>query len=149
MRLWSLHPKYLDSKGLVALWREGLLARAVLDGKTKGYLNHPQLIRFKKEEQPLIFLDTYLNHVYLEANERGYNFNLEKIGVKRTSKQIPVTHGQILYELEHLKKKLKKRDPVKYQEIKRMSNRKDLPLTNPLFNVVPGDIELWEKLKKK
>jgi hypothetical protein len=149
MRLWSLHPKYLDSKGLVAVWREGLLARAVLDGKTKGYLNHPQLIRFKEEDQPLIFLDTYLNHVYLEANERGYNFNLEKIGVERASKQISVTQGQILYELEHLKKKLKKRDPKKYQEIKRISNQKNLPLTNPLFNVIPGDIEHWEKLKKK
>lgn len=149
MRLWSLHPKYLDSKGLVALWREGLLARAVLNGKTKGYLNHPQLIRFKKEDQPLIFLDTYLNHVYLEANERGYNFNMEKIGVKHTSKQIPVTRGQMLYELEHLQKKLKKRDPEKYQKIKKMLNQKDLPLPNPLFNVVPGDIELWEKLKKK
>lgn len=126
-----------------------MLARAVLDGKTKGYLNHPQLIRFKGEDQPLIFLDTYLNHVYLEANERGYNFNLEKIGVKHTSKQIPVTQGQILYELEHLQKKLKKRDPEKYQKIKKMLNQKDLPLPNPLFNVVPGHIELWEKLKKK
>jgi len=25
MRLWTLHPKYLDARGLVALWREGLL----------------------------------------------------------------------------------------------------------------------------
>nr|WP_243687290.1 pyrimidine dimer DNA glycosylase/endonuclease V [Methanobacterium formicicum] len=51
MRLWSLHPKYLDVKGLVALWREGLLARAVLKGKTKGYTNHPQLIRFKNQKK--------------------------------------------------------------------------------------------------
>jgi hypothetical protein len=29
-RIWSLHPKYLDARGLVALWREGLLAQAVL-----------------------------------------------------------------------------------------------------------------------
>ena len=39
MRLWSLRPKYLDSQGLVALWREGLLAQAVLRGKTRGYRN--------------------------------------------------------------------------------------------------------------
>ncbi|WP_368086417.1 pyrimidine dimer DNA glycosylase/endonuclease V [Nitrosomonas sp. Nm34] len=26
MRLWSIHPKYLDAKGLLALWREGLQA---------------------------------------------------------------------------------------------------------------------------
>ena len=28
MRLWSLHPKHLDPQGLVARWREGLLARS-------------------------------------------------------------------------------------------------------------------------
>lgn len=28
MRLWSLHPKHLDPQGLVALWREVLLARS-------------------------------------------------------------------------------------------------------------------------
>jgi hypothetical protein len=33
MRIWSLHPKYLDSKGLVALWRESLLAKNVLRDK--------------------------------------------------------------------------------------------------------------------
>ena len=37
MRLWSLHPRYFDSKGLTAAWREALLARAVLTGQTRGY----------------------------------------------------------------------------------------------------------------
>ncbi|MBI4812838.1 MAG: hypothetical protein HY802_00145 [Methanobacterium sp.] len=149
MRLWSLHPAYMDSKGLVALWREGLLARAVLKGETKGYTNHPQLIRFKKQEHPIVFLDTYLNHVYLEANRRGYNFNQEKIGVERTSIQIPVTHGQMMYEMEHLQRKLKKRDQDKYQEVKKILVQKDSPIPNPIFNVIPGDIELWEKLQNK
>ncbi|MDY9923042.1 pyrimidine dimer DNA glycosylase/endonuclease V [Methanobacterium sp.] len=146
MRLWSLHPVYMDSKGLVALWREGLLARAVLKGKTKGYTNHPQLIRFQKQEHPIVYLDTYLNHVYLEANRRGYNFNQEKIGVEHTSKQIPVTQGQMLYEMEHLLRKLKKRDQDKYQEVKKILVQKDSPIPNPIFNVIPGDIELWEKI---
>ena len=48
MRLWSLHPSYLDSAGLVALWQEGLLARKVLSSQTKGYIHHPQLHRFRK-----------------------------------------------------------------------------------------------------
>ena len=148
MRLWSLHPKYLDSKGLVALWREGLLARAVLTGKTRGYTNHPQLIRFRKQDHPILFLDTYLNHVYMESNRRGYNFNHEKIGIERSLKQIPVTHGQISYELEHLLRKLKKRDIKKYHEIKKIMNQEDPPLPNPIFNVIPGDIESWEKLKE-
>ena len=146
MRLWSLHPVYMDSKGLVALWREGLLARAVLKGETKGYTNHPQLIRFQKQEHPIVYLDTYLNHVYLEANRRGYNFNHEKIGVEHTSKQIPVTQGQMLYEMEHLQRKLKKRDQDKYQEVKKILVQKDSPIPNPIFNVIPGDIELWEKI---
>lgn len=149
MRIWSLHPKYLDSKGLVALWREGLLARAVLRGETKGYINHPQLIRFRKQDHPILFLDTYLNHVYLEANRRGYNFNHDKIGVKRASKHIPVTIGQISYELEHLQKKLKKRDKNRYQEINKLLKKGDSPIPNPIFNVIPGDIEIWEKLKKE
>ncbi len=148
MRLWSLHPEYLDSKGLVALWREGLLARAVLNGKTKGYTNHPQLIRFRKQAHPILFLDSYLNHVYLEANRRGYNFNHEKIGTERTSKQIPVTSGQISYELEHLQKKLKKRDNKRYQEINKLWKEGDSPIPNPIFKVIPGDIEIWEKLNK-
>lgn len=149
MRLWSLHPKYLDSKGLVALWREGLLARAVLKGKTKGYTNHPQLIRFRKQESPILFLDTYLNNVYLESKERGYNFNQKKIGVEITSKHTPVTRGQLLYELEHLLRKLKERDQERYKELKKIMDKMDSPIPNPLFNVIPGDIEPWEKLKNK
>jgi len=30
MRLWSIHPKYLDRQGLLAVWRESLLAQSVL-----------------------------------------------------------------------------------------------------------------------
>jgi hypothetical protein len=40
MRKWSIHPQYLDTKGLEALWREALLAKNVLEVKTKGYRNH-------------------------------------------------------------------------------------------------------------
>jgi hypothetical protein len=145
MRLWSLHPKYLDSKGLVALWRESLLARAVLKGKTKGYKNHPQLIRFKNQKDPLIFLDTYLNHGYLEADNRGYNFNHKKIGMILTQKQLNVTQGQIIYEQEHLMRKLKDRDMNKYQKLKQV----ELPLPNPIFKVIPGDIESWERINEE
>jgi len=50
MRLWSLHPAYLDARGLGALWREGLLAQAVLRGKTRGYRSHPQLERWRARD---------------------------------------------------------------------------------------------------
>ena len=71
MRLWTLHPKYLDPKGLVALWREALLARAVLRGETSGYTRHPQLERFRSHEKPLFALDAYLAVVFDEAVSRG------------------------------------------------------------------------------
>jgi hypothetical protein len=143
MRLWSLHPKYLDSKGLVALWREGLLARAVLKGETKGYKNHPQLIRFKNHENPLAAINTYLLNVYSESERRFYNFNRSKIGPEFTEIKISVTQGQIMYEFKHLKSKLKSRDPVKYSEIEKLS----IPDINAIFCVVVGDIENWEVVK--
>lgn len=140
MRLWSIHPKYLDSKGLVALWREGLLARAVLYGKTRGYINHPQLVRFKKHEDPTIALDTYLLHVYNESVKRRYKFNRMKIGDEFTDLTIDVTDGQITYELQHLKSKLRSRDHQTYQRIKDL--KKADP--NPIFRVVKGSVEDWE-----
>ena len=75
MRLWSLNPKYLDRQGLLAVWREGLLAKKVLTGKTKGYKNHPQLKRFKNSEYPVQVINQYLSAVYLESLTRGYHFN--------------------------------------------------------------------------
>jgi Pyrimidine dimer DNA glycosylase len=143
MRLWSLHPKYLDSKGLVALWREGILARAVLKGGTKGYKNHPQLIRFKNHENPLAAINTYLLDVYRESERRFYKFNKSKIGPEFTQVKINVTQGQIMYEFKHLKSKLKSRDPVKYGEIEKLN----IPDINAIFYVVVGDIETWEVVR--
>ncbi|MFY9639132.1 MAG: pyrimidine dimer DNA glycosylase/endonuclease V [Methanobacterium sp.] len=144
MRLWSLHPKYLDSKGLVALWREGLLARAVLKGETEGYKNHPQLIRFKNLNHPLSFIDSYLLNVYEESLLRSYKFNRNKIGHDFTESKINVTNGQIKFECKHLRSKLKVRDQIKYNELLKI----DLPDTNPIFRVVEGDIEPWEVIHK-
>ena len=140
MRLWSLHPKYLDSKGLVALWREGLLARKVLLGETKGYKYHPQLERFKKHKNPVKAIDTYLLNVYKESLMRSYNFERTKIGNKFTSEIVDVTETQLKYELDHLKGKLKTRNPEKYLEIQKITQ----PAPNPFFRMVPGDLERWE-----
>jgi hypothetical protein len=79
MRIWSIHPRYLDSKGLVALWRETLLAKNVLERKTKGYKNHPQLDRFKMSKNPVNSINQYLQEVFHEARLRKFNFNREKI----------------------------------------------------------------------
>jgi hypothetical protein len=144
MRLWSIHPKYLDVKGLVALWREALLAQHVLAGTTRGYKHHPQLLRFQRQRNPLASLNAYLLAVYNEAAERGYTFDRTKIGTLRTRKQISVTTGQLEFELKHLKRKLRKRDRKKFLEIAALKK----PEPHPLFAAAAGGIEEWEKIKE-
>jgi hypothetical protein len=140
MRLWSLHPKYLDSKGLVALWREGLLAQNVLAGKTKGYKNHPQLDRFKNTINPLGAIANYLRIVVYEAESREYSFDKSKIDNRRLHGKINVTSGQLEYEFGHLLNKLKHRDPKRFSLFQGI-NEIDV---HPLFLVIPGNIEAWE-----
>ncbi|HET7175569.1 MAG TPA: pyrimidine dimer DNA glycosylase/endonuclease V [Gammaproteobacteria bacterium] len=141
MRLWSLHPQYLDAKGLVALWREALLAQAVLAGKTKGYKHHPQLDRFKASRHPRAAIATYLREVHAEALRRGYSFDSKKIGRgKIRTKALKVTRGQLEYEWRHLRKKLKVRDPMRHKESAGIA----IPKPHPLFKTVTGSIADWE-----
>lgn len=142
MRIWSLHPKYLDAKGLVALWRETLLAKNVLEGNTKGYKNHPQLDRFKKVENPVGAINQYLLEVHNEAKTRNYNFDRSKIDSNFHEIIIPVTKGQQEYEVNHLLKKLQTRDPKKYNELKQIVTFD----CHPLFEIIEGEIEDWEVL---
>jgi len=141
MRLWSLHPSYLDSKGLVALWREALLARKVLQGKTRGYRHHPQLMRFQAQRNPERMIEAYLWAVYEEAVRRGYQFDLGKLSKKRRTSKIEVTSGQLQYELKHLKHKLKQRDLKQYRKIAPVKTA----LAHPLFQIVPGGVAEWER----
>jgi hypothetical protein len=142
MRLWSLHPSLLDQKGLVALWRETLLAQKVLQGKTKGYRSHPQLDRFRKCRTPLTAISTYLWAVHDEASQRGYSFDSAKIARKRWPITLTVTQGQLEYEFEHLKEKLRQRDPERHGELLKFTE----VTAHPLFTVVPGEIESWERV---
>jgi hypothetical protein len=143
--LWSISLTYLDAKGIVALWREALLARKVLEGKTKGYRNHPQLIKFKSQPNPLAAINTYLYYVAEAAKERGYNFDINKIDSSKinTNIKIKVTKGQLDYELALLKHKLKRRDELQYERIKEIANAEP----NLLFEAVKGLVEAWEKVK--
>jgi len=142
MRLWSLHPSYLDRQGLLACWREGLLARKVLQGKTKGYRNHPQLLRFKALPDPLTAIDAYLLEIHAESLRRGYSFDRSKLGEGSAKLKLTVTEGQLSYELEHLKQKLRMRDPERYQRIASLGQ----PRPHPLFEVLPGGVEDWERV---
>jgi len=145
MRLWSLHPKYLDTKGLLALWREALLAKAVLSGLTKGYTQHPQLDRFKNDPSPLDRINQYLSEVYYEAEKRGYHFNKDKINWDFTPSELAVTSGQIQYEQKHLLNKLKIRDSQRYEGYINIEQFDP----HPMFNVIKGAIASWEIISKK
>jgi hypothetical protein len=143
MRLWTLHPKYLDAKGLVALWREALLAQKVLQGGTRGYKHHPQLHRFSKLPNPPAALAGYLAAVHEESVRRGYNFDASKIGTPRFSGKLKETRGQLEYEWRHLKRKLKLRDPQRHRDSLTVKN----PAPHPRFRIVPGEVRDWEKLR--
>lgn len=146
MRLWSIHPKYLDTSGLVALWRESLLAQKVLKGNTEGYKNHPQLIRFKNQPNQILAITQYLYYIYKEAEQRGYNFDKKKIDstfdMKKSVDKIKITEDQLKYELDHLRKKLKNRSPQDFNKIKNIK----IPDPHPSFQVIKGDIASWEKI---
>lgn len=170
MRIWSLHPCLLDRRALVACWRETLLAQKVLRGLTRGYTNHPQLIRFRAHPQPLEAVAAYLFGLADEADARGYSFNRALIGAGDVSSskntagensadksenpyasvvRIPVPLGQLEYELAFLRHKVAGRDPEwEHQLRERLTARGELAAcAHPLFEVVPGNIEPWEKTK--
>lgn len=164
MRIWSLHPCLLDRRALVACWRETLLAQKVLRGLTRGYTNHPQLIRFRAHPQPLEAVAAYLSGLADEADARGYSFNRALIGAgKSVGKNcadkaenpyasvslIPVPLGQLEYELAFLQHKVAGRDPEwEHRLSERLAARGELAAcAHPLFEVVPGTIEPWEKTK--
>lgn len=142
MRLWSVHPRYLDRQGLTAAWREGLLAQKVLTGTTRGYRNHPQLVRFRTDQGPGPLIVTYLHGVVAEATERGYTFDATKILGPATGLRLTVTTGQLTYEWTHLLAKLARRSPqvaTRWADVGR-------PDPHPMFDVVPGPVADWEVL---
>jgi hypothetical protein len=144
MRLWSLHPAQLDVKGLLAVWREGLLAQKVLRGRTRGYTRHPQLDRFRAMRDPVAMVGAYLSEIFREAERRGYSFNKTLIvrHASRVQARVPVTRGQLSYEWAHLLSKLRTRDRSRHQDL-----RGRQPKAHPLFRVVAGSIEPWERLR--
>jgi Pyrimidine dimer DNA glycosylase len=143
VRLWSLHPRYLDPKGLVALWREALLAQAVLAGRTRGYRHHPQLARFLEAPDPGSCIAAYLEEVHAEALRRGYRFDGGKIGRRGPVAPLPVTEGQLAYEWSHLGAKLRVRSPDWAKSL----DAEGRPKAHPLFRIEAGGIAPWEVLQ--
>jgi hypothetical protein len=143
LRLWSIHPKYLDAIGLVALWRETILAQKVLKQRTKGFKNHPQLKRFRMQASPQRAIANYLLGIWQESKRRGYNFDQGKIKTRDKTKKIPVTKGQLRYEFDWLSEKLKKRDGKRYSRLRCVTEIE----CHPAFKVIEGEVEEWEKVK--
>jgi hypothetical protein len=161
VRLWSLHPSHLDRQGLTACWREALLAQAVLAGRTRGYLSHSQLIRFREQPDPLRSVGAYLVGVAEEAAARGYHFDRSRIdrptalppdpahcelsdprdGAVDGVPSIPVTAGQVAHEWQHLLRKLALRSPDRHTAAIGIA-----PDVHPLFHVVPGPVAEWERV---
>ena len=141
MRLWTLHPRYLDTQGLTALWRESLLARAVLRGETRGYKHHAQLLRFQLHLDPCRAIDTYLHGVHAESLARGYRFDPGKLGGTQTDLPIIATSGQLAHEWQHLLGKLQLRSPALFTQW----NASDPPQPHPTFTIVSGGVEPWER----
>jgi hypothetical protein len=140
MRLWSIHPSLLDRQGLIALWREGLLAQKVLLDQTDGYRFHPQLERFRAKKNPVAAISTYLWAVAGEASARGYRFDVAKIAMPRRAVSMSVTKGQLEFERLHLAKKLRRRDRTQLRAL----NTKRL-IAHPMLRVVSGPTEPWER----
>ena len=146
MRLWSLDPALLDRQGLVACWREALLAQAVLLGRTRGYTAHPQLERFREHPQPAAAISAYLHGVRDEAMRRGYQFDEQRISQHQDQRvhdttRILVTAGQLDLEWQHLLHKLAVRSPAHHARLVSTGS----PAPHPLFVVVPGDVASWER----
>lgn len=142
MRLWSLHPRYLDPQGLVALWREALLARAVLRGETRGYRHHPQLERFNAHPTPRLAINAYLSAIHAEATQRGYAFDRSKIGPVHRIRRIAVTTGQVDLEWQHLLKKLSVRNRAVFEQWHHVGR----PACHPLFRLRSGAVAAWERV---
>lgn len=139
MRLWSLHPRLLDRQGLTALWREGLLAQAVLAGRTRGYTRHPQLERFRAQPEPVAAIGGYLAEVATEAEARGYRYDRTRLDVQGGACAITVTDGQLAFEWAHLTTKLERRSP------EWLAALPTEPAAHPCCRVVPGPIADWER----
>ncbi len=145
MRLWSLHPSYLDIQELFSTWKEGLLAFSVINNPETQLHNHPQLIRFKISGDPIGTLGFYLNEIFLEAKNRGFNFEGSKIESINTSISISVTLGQLDYEAMNLLNTLQERDKTKFSDLNSIFKQKDVK-THPLFYIISGPVEKWEKI---
>lgn len=86
-------------------------------------------------------INGYLAEILDEALRRGYRFDCSKIGPCDRSLRLPVTDGQLIHEWRHLQNKLRIRAPHLY-----VGAGPAVIEPHPMFEVIPGEIEKWEKI---
>jgi hypothetical protein len=157
VRLWSIHPEYLDRMGLLGLWREALLAQQVLHGETENYKNHSHMQRFYAlpKEDAMQYMSDYLFFVWQEGKLRGYKLNVNHIKDPRNGgslsgsprKLFTVSSGQLALEYQILCMRTRNRDHKHFLglEDKYPSHRMWVPKPNPVFTLIHGRKEEWEK----
>ena len=118
-----------------------MLAQKVLAGKTRGYRHHPQLIRFQSQSRPLDSIGAFLRGLLDEAHRRGYRFDATKILSTKPVRRLAETEGQLLFEWEHLRSKLRVRSPLIFRHHQTIPR----PEPHPLFRLVPGGGRDWGK----
>jgi hypothetical protein len=99
--------------------------------------------RFRDHPHPQRAIAYYLMGVWKEGHRRGYHFNKAKIGAggSLTIQKIPITKGQLRYELQWLCTKVKRRDPPAYQRLLAVASGE----CHPIFEAIEGAIEEWER----
>lgn len=141
MRLWSVDPALLDRAALIAGWREGLLAQKVLDGRTRGYRSHPQLVRFQSLDEPVGGMVAWLEGLADEADRRGYRFDRTRLlRPGNDTIRIELTDGQLELEWHHLRAKVRDRDASWWARIEHAE-----PAAHPMFTLVAGPVAPWER----
>lgn len=150
MRIWSIHPKYLDTKRLTAQWREALLCKSILEGKTKSYTKHPQYLKLLKLKNPYQFINFFLLTIWEESQKRGYKYDKSKINLDEVkifdNVYLDVTIEQLKYEFCHMLQKMNNDDPQYLKNI--IFLKKEGIISNPLFNSIDGNIMNFEIIKE-
>ncbi|HYY42093.1 MAG TPA: hypothetical protein VE775_05125 [Pyrinomonadaceae bacterium] len=94
----------------------------------------------RPQPDPRGAIAAYLRGLYAEACARGYRFDAENIAADDFAGRLDCTRGQLLYEWQHLRAKLRERDARKFAEVQVLA----APEAHPLFNIVAGGVEAWE-----
>ena len=134
MNLWSFHPKYLDEKGLRAVWQDALFAQNVLSGRIKDHRKYyPQLMKFNNYFEPLAAIGAYLGFIYDDGVERGIIFQEHKIMHRSKRENIfQVDRERLEDEFEQYKRKMQTVSMLQTAKLRQVSKVEP----HPIFEVV-------------